>query len=219
MPEWSQKDRLRHEKEVLGFYVSGHPLEEHAELLRGLGTTPLGELSEHAEKEVRVAGIVTTLRKMRTKKGDWMAFLGIEDLTGNAEVIVFPKSWAAAEAFVAEDVALHVKGTVEVDGEKGKILADELSPLGRAAEGIAAGLLIRLPKAAAPSRIEAILAAAEEILTAAPGSCPVRFEMDEPELGRVILQAGARFNVAPEQELVTRLEAITGPETVTLVYC
>jgi DNA polymerase-3 subunit alpha len=218
MPEWPRKDRLRHEKEVLGFYVSGHPLEEHADLLRSLAVTPLGDLMESTQKQARVAGMVTSYRKLRTKKGDWMAFIQLEDLTGTAEVVTFPEPWKIAQSFVDEDALISILGQVETDGDRPKILVEEIAPLSAAQRTAASGLRIEIPEGVNGAELEALLDRADEALGSAPGACPVRFEVRVRDLGLVTVEASVRFFVDPVPALIARLEELVGAGRVSLTY-
>ena len=111
--EWDQRDRLTQEKEVLGLYISGHPLEAHAEDLR-LRTHSVASLQDKAEGDrCTIGGIVAQARRMATKKGDPMAFLMVEDLTGQVEVVVFPKLYAELDKdLIGADRLVLVRGKV-----------------------------------------------------------------------------------------------------------
>jgi DNA polymerase-3 subunit alpha len=218
VPEWPDEDRLRYEKEVLGFYVSGHPLERHVELLESLTSSQLTDLAEHGGQEVTVAGIVTSLRKMRTKKGDWMAFLQLEDLTGHAEVVVFPKAWEVCADFIEVDAPLCVKGQVEAEGDSAKILAEELQLLGQAEEAAASSLVVELPPALPERELDELLGRTDDLLAGHPGTCPVRFRLLVPEVGAVTVAAGMRFAVKPDSGLLSGLEALVGDGKVHLTY-
>jgi DNA polymerase-3 subunit alpha len=217
MPEWPREDRLRHEKEVLGFYVSGHPLQQHAEVLASLTTAPLADLAEHSQREVTVAGIVTAMRRLRTRRGDWMALFTLEDLTGHAEIVAFPETWKACERLVATDAVLCVRGKVELGDEVAKVLASSVDLLGRAEQAAARGLLVRLPDGLSPADLQATLGLTDDLLSERPGTCPVTFELPVPDLGLVRVLAGARFRVTPEKDLLASLERIVGPGRVSLV--
>jgi DNA polymerase-3 subunit alpha len=218
MPDWPRSQRLQHEKEVLGFYVSGHPLEEHADLLRSMAAVPLHDLLEMDGKEASVAGMVASFRKLRTKRGDWMAFVQVEDLGGTAEIVVFPETWKSAQALVQEGALLTLKGKVEVDGDRAKIIAQEIGPLSRAQRAAASGLLVKLPPRLPRQELDALLERADAVLARMPGRCPVRFELTVPEVGVVTVEAGARFSVDPDPGLVGQLEEIVGAGRVGLTF-
>ena len=91
IPEWDQGERLKYERELTGFYISSHPLARYEATIQALATAStigLPELS--GRSEVKLCGIITTVKSMLTKKGDRMAYLTLEDLQGMVEIIVFP---------------------------------------------------------------------------------------------------------------------------------
>jgi DNA polymerase-3 subunit alpha len=218
MPPWTTEDRLKHEKEVLGFYVSGHPLEKHRDMLSRVASAEAVDLPEKHGQEVTVAGIVAALRKTRTKKGDWMAFITLEDLTGQVEVIAFPTTWAACQSFVETDAALCVKGNVEVDGDRGKVLASEVISLGRAQQSAASGVLVRLPPALSGPALDGVLRRILAAIEASPGDCPVYIEVSTTEVGTVLVKAGPAFGVKPDPSLVQALEDVVGAGAAALRF-
>ena len=131
IPEWPPEEMLAAEKETLGFYVSGHPLDRFAEELAQFSKKPLAEfIAEGKAVECQVAGIVTELRERRTRKGDLMANFTLEDLSGSVETIVFPNAYQKFTAFLRSDLPILVTGRFEFEEERGcKIVAAELQPL------------------------------------------------------------------------------------------
>ncbi|HEX2768698.1 MAG TPA: DNA polymerase III subunit alpha [Geobacteraceae bacterium] len=130
LSEWDEKLLLGFEKEALGFFITGHPLSRHAALMKRFVTADTASLAELPDKsEVRLCGIVSTLKEILTKKGERMGFITIEDLTGSVEVVVLPDIYAACVECLKSDEPLLVSGTLEV-GEKGsKIRAYEVRSL------------------------------------------------------------------------------------------
>ena len=91
IPEWDQSERLKHERELTGFYISSHPLARYEATIQALATASTMSLPELSDgREVKLCGIITTVKNMLTKKGDRMAYLTLEDLQGVVEIIVFP---------------------------------------------------------------------------------------------------------------------------------
>jgi len=151
--EYPREVCLSFEKEVLGIYVSGHPLESYAGLwdkvitkhaadlaLKNEGdeSAPGGELlgielvNAEDNEQCRLGGIVTTIKVTTTKKGDTMAFLTLEDMTGQAEVIVFPKTYQKYRSILVEDAKLVISGRISTEEEKGgKLITDEIVPFDR----------------------------------------------------------------------------------------
>jgi DNA polymerase-3 subunit alpha len=130
LPEWDEKLLLGFEKEALGFFITGHPLSRHTALMKRFVTANTASLAELPDKsDVRLCGIVATLKEILTKKGERMGFITIEDLTGSVEVVVLPDIYAACVECLKSDEPLLVTGTLEV-GEKGsKIRASEVRSL------------------------------------------------------------------------------------------
>jgi len=128
-------DELRAEKEVLGMYLSGHPLEDWGEILQTFANCGLADLSNHPDKTiVTVGGIVVGAKVIVTRTGNKMAFITLEDMEGTVEVVVFPELYAASEGLLGSDSPLIVKGTFEIGEGSCKILADEIIPLTDAQE-------------------------------------------------------------------------------------
>jgi DNA polymerase III subunit alpha len=119
VPEWDEKLQLNFEKDALGFFITGHPLSRHIAQMKRFVTADTSSLAELPDKsEVRLCGIVSTLKEILTRKGERMGFVSIEDLTGSVEVVVLPDIYAAAVECLKSDEPLLVAGTLEV-GEKG----------------------------------------------------------------------------------------------------
>jgi DNA polymerase-3 subunit alpha len=131
--EFSREERLAMEKEMLGLYISDHPLTHVQEDLAARVSLPIGQLSEVRDRTVvAVGGIVTALKRTTTKSGSVMAFLTLEDLTGSVEVIVFPKSYEQNAFLLKRDAILVVRGRADVAEQQVKILAESLYPLAEA---------------------------------------------------------------------------------------
>ena len=133
-PPWSEAERLLFEKESLGFFISGHPLERFREEIAQWASATTGTLAQApAGVEATVGGIVTALRLIKTKKGDRMASFLLEDLEGSVETLVFPEAYKKAAGRLADDQVVLVKGRAEVlDDGRVKLLASEVLPLEQA---------------------------------------------------------------------------------------
>lgn len=129
-PPLSMNEKLKFEKEALGFYLSAHPLEQFGAALQNVGHHKILELAKLPEKSTaRVAGMIVNARYIRTKKGDPMAFLTISDDSGEVEVVVFPKLYDRNPLYFEKEQLLFLEGTVQKDGETVKILAEKAIPL------------------------------------------------------------------------------------------
>lgn len=134
-PEWSDKEKLEKEKEVMGFYVSAHPLDTYKSQLSCLALQSFEQVLAKAqqeptkEHEVTCCGIIKSKRTINTKKGDKMAFVQVEDYTQAAELVVFPTLYKKAEAWLNEYEIFVIRGTLEAGSTSCKLLANEMVPL------------------------------------------------------------------------------------------
>lgn len=141
LPEMPKGLMLKNEKELVGYYVSGHPLDGYKKALASL--TPLYKLSDKDEETadgsyVQAGGIISRCNIKLTKKGDTMAILTLEDFSGKMTVIVFPKTYSEFAAFIMEDGVIAVDGRFSVDERESKIIASNIVPLeeGKEAPGL-----------------------------------------------------------------------------------
>jgi len=129
--EWPEKEKLRYEKEALGFYITGHPLLKYAQELSCYTSVDTESIKGcDNEREVTIGGIVGGVKEIKTKRGDRMAFLNLEDLKGNMEVIIFANLFANVRCHLESTTTpLIVAGRVDRDEERIKVIATDLYPL------------------------------------------------------------------------------------------
>lgn len=128
--EWDPKELLAHEKEFLGFYVTGHPLEGYASKISVVANTDSAGILEKGDKEpVSLAGIVSGIREVFTRKKEIMAYVSLEDLKGATDVIFFPEIYKKATDILHGDAPIFVKGILDVAEENVKVIAEEASLL------------------------------------------------------------------------------------------
>ncbi len=124
------REQLEWEKELIGLYVSDHPLNPYLAALKGRVTHTSSDLSEAGNKEnVTVAGLVTRMRSLTTKSGKPMAFATIEDMQGAIELVIFPKTWERFGHFVHQDAVILAQGKVDAESGDPKVLVDLIQPL------------------------------------------------------------------------------------------
>ena len=131
---FSDKERLSLEKEMLGLYISGHPLGPYQTILENMpNLTPCAQLSSSGDNNhVKVGGIIVAVRSFFTKKNKQMAFVKLEDLTGSVELVVFPDMYEKSAFMLEEDSLLLVEGRTDLKEEEDvKILAETIKPLNR----------------------------------------------------------------------------------------
>jgi DNA polymerase-3 subunit alpha len=149
--EWTDKIKLEKEKEVIGLYISAQPLDAYAEHVKQLLLTPLHKIPQllpidQKEPQVTVYGIIKSSKIIMTKKGARMAFVTIEDPSGKAEIIIFPKVFALCEQLLQEHSVFLIKGTVDLGNPK--IKAEQIMPFDTFIQDYAcvSRVEIRLPK-------------------------------------------------------------------------
>jgi len=219
-PPWSHKELLAREKAAIGFYVSGHPLEEFADKIEQLRCVPVSELSTVEQNaRVRVVGVVSDFTVRNTKKGDRYAYFRLEDLSGaGVKCVLWPEAFKTKGADAADDALLVASGRCEGDGAL-TIVCDEVTALdkarvpanGGAWSGYASGrsraqaLVIEFPSC------EDVLRAADEVaqlLIAHSGDCEVFIDLHIAEDNLTVRAKTAQFaRVAPTRQLQEALTA------------
>jgi DNA polymerase-3 subunit alpha len=217
---WSHKELLAREKAAIGFYVSGHPLEEFADKIERLRCVPVSELSTVEQNaRVRVVGVVSDFTVRNTKKGDRYAYFRLEDLSGaGVKCVLWPEAFKTKGADAADDALLVASGRCEGDGAL-TIVCDEVTALdkarvpanGGAWSGYASGrsraqaLVIEFPSC------EDVLRAADEVaqlLIAHSGDCEVFIDLHIAEDNLTVRAKTAQFaRVAPTRQLQEALTA------------
>ncbi len=162
VPEWPLSERLRRERETLGCYVSGHPLEQYRELARSRGCIPIRDARGLGGEKLQIAAVVEAIRRVTTRRGERMGFARLEDGTGGCEAVVFPKLLPQIEEAAASLAPLVLRGRMEAAEEgEGRLVLDEAEPLRRPA-----ALFLRIAE-------ETDWLRAKEALERRPGPCPV----------------------------------------------
>ncbi|MFH0774594.1 MAG: DNA polymerase III subunit alpha, partial [bacterium] len=204
VPEWSERERLSLEKEMMGVYISGHPLDRYKqELSRYANISTL--LEKDNEEPIMVAGMIISIRQTLTKGGKPMAFLGLEDKYSTCEVIAFPEAYNAYQQNIKKDEVVVVKGDVSKKDTEAKIIAKSILPIAEA-ETVSKSIHLRLE-----DRNEEDLYKLREILLAFPGRSPFYLHF-----GEKVLSVSPNFRVKIGEELISSVEALVGKERVEL---
>lgn len=134
--EFPRSELLAQEKEALGLYISGHPLEEYRTAIEQHATHTVNELKELPEgSQVTIGGMLNTVKRISTKNGDPMAFVNLEDLTGSVEVVVFPRVFQKFYQLLHPDRVILLQGRTAINGDSFKILADSLQEISKQISG------------------------------------------------------------------------------------
>ena len=167
--EWDDREKLQEEKETLGFYVTGHPLDRFKSIMDKFTTADALGIKEVDDKSaVRIGGTISSVKVIRTRKEELMAFATVEDILGSVEVVVFPSIYTECADLLTEDTAVLVQGQVQVEDNGVKILADTVIPMEQAEETWT--VEIRLKVNAEASNRET-LTRVHQALKRYPGTC------------------------------------------------
>ena len=211
--EWSEEERLAGEYAVLGFYVSGHPLEKYAGRLKELKAVDLGAVEgRRSGEEITVAGIIVSIRPMRSRKGARWAIFTLQDLTGVQELLAFPEACARMEGILKVGTALLIKGRVNIEEAGTRVVVVEAHPLEQMAERAPALMRVRVDLAVVN---ELTLDRLQELFESKPGNCPVAFELLSADGSKATLQA--QQCVRADQALVDAISAVCGADAVEVV--
>ncbi|MEW6189748.1 MAG: DNA polymerase III subunit alpha, partial [Actinomycetota bacterium] len=212
--EFSKEELLAHEKEMLGLYVSDHPLLGVERLLRNRPTTSIGELREQKERSsVRIGGIITRISRITTRRGEIMAFLTLEDLEGSVEVVLFPKVYQKHRELLKEDRVIKVKGRVDVKEEDVKVIGQEVEMLNDSSNRSSKSsfpLCIKMPL---ESFNKKLIDQIKEILETHPGSSQVYLQLTE-ENKTTTFRLGAKYRVKTQSSLFAELKELLGEDNV-----
>ncbi|MHB9013625.1 MAG: DNA polymerase III subunit alpha [Ignavibacteriaceae bacterium] len=170
---WSEKEKLAREREVIGFYVTGHPLQKYEVEFRSFATIHLGETEELEEQKVdsvRACGVITSLETKIDKAGKLMAFLTLDDFSGSCEALVFSKTYAKYGKYLSEEECVFIIGKPESSGDAIKIQIDDVIPLESARERFTESINIAIDSTT--SSVEKIIAL-KSVLENHRGNIPV----------------------------------------------
>jgi len=218
IPPWTEAERLAREKEVLGFFISGHPLERFRDEVELFGTRTTATLGEWSEHQASIGAVVTAVKRQISKKtGKEYARVVLEDFHGSAEAIVFPDAWAKLNQTIVADAALLLTGGYS-DRDRGEDHApfivesarrmDQLKTSG----AVALSLRWGAPSAPRPEALQQVAA----LCSAHPGPTPLYIEWSDGN-GEAVRLRSRRVKVRAEEDLVRALRDLLGADSVHYV--
>jgi len=216
---WSMKERLNGERDTLGLYLTGHPIDQFRSELKYLASSRINELKPDKQSQ-RIAGLVVAFRVMKTKRGDNMAFVTLDDRSGRLEVAIFSDTYDAHREKLVKDSLLVIAGQVSHDDYSGmlKMRADGVKTLAEAREELTRGLKVSVQSSglvANPHTATAQLAAILEPYR--QGRCPVSIDFHRAD-ARGELLLGEDWRVRPDEDLLQNLRDTYGKTCVELLY-
>jgi DNA polymerase-3 subunit alpha len=213
---WNSKERLLGEKETLGLYLTGHPIEHYEEELRYFVKSRLADLRAGKETQA-AAGLVVDIRIKPTKSGGKIAFVTLDDRTGRMDVAVYTQVFEQYRDCLRKDAMLVVEGVVEVDeySDRLRIRASKVLDMVQARENYVRGLILQIDSDNLPDSLSEQL---QSLLKPFCGDfCPVLIDYETPT-EKARLKLGAQWRVKPTDELIARLRDKFGKDKVKLTY-
>jgi DNA polymerase-3 subunit alpha len=217
VPDWTEKDKLAGEKELLGFWVTGHPLDRYADKIAELATHDSQNLEGlNKGAEVAICGVLTGISRKRNKEGKPWAAMTLEDLTGSVEALVFAASYERLAPQVMEDQAVLVRGlALPEESASTKISVQDIVPLDNARIDLPSVISIRVWLGRNGNGACDKAQALEDLFRRKPGDTQVRLRLEAPRDFSVLLDVSTK--VRPDREFKTALEAICGAECLERV--
>ncbi|MBL8210631.1 MAG: DNA polymerase III subunit alpha, partial [Bryobacterales bacterium] len=212
VPDWSADEQLKGEKEMLGIYVGGHPLDPHRDKVKELtphNTTTLNDLARGVE--VKICGILTGIARKRNKEGKLFGAMSLEDWYGSLEALVFASQYDGLEKYLVEDKAVMVRASIlPEEGGPPRLNVQEIIPIELARVNYPSLIAIRAVLGP-PDRPEAL----KQLMGRKPGDTAVRLRLEKPREFQVALDL--QMKVKPDKEFYGEVEKICGKEAVEVL--
>jgi len=219
VPEWPEHDRLAREKEALGFFISGHPLERFRDIVAAFDGVHARNLTEHAGQPVELACVVTGVsRQISRKDGSEWGKVSVEDFHGTAQILAFRETWQEAKEVLQPDAVVLVRGKVsgrERDEEDPPIFLDEVEPLERLPASGRLAVQIELPIGA--ELPDEAFQKARAVIGSHPGSAPVEVTLGSDNGVEAPRLRSRSLRVEPDRETLGELEELFGRTHVRVV--
>jgi len=211
--EWNELERLAFEKETVGFYITGHPLDDAIHEIRTVVDTEIGKLSQWGDAQpVRVGGLIRTCKQLKSKKGDPMAFIALEDILDSVEVVVFPEVYARSQHLLSSTEPVIIQGTVQKDERGAKIIAESIDPLAEALEKYTESINLKLEASTVTrQRLEAL----KKICYQFHGLCPLLLTIHFPGHGEVDIEILKDLTIRPCREFSEKMNETLGYQALS----
>lgn len=216
VPKWDDHTQLLHEKEMLGFYVSGHPLTKYEELIVAFSSSNIQSLSDSdgdKEQEVTLGCYIDKCKMLTSKRtNEPMASLLLEDLSGNIKAILFPAIYRDYGKYISEGKVVFIKGLLEKDYERASIRVNQVIPIHEALRFFTKKIVLRMSEIGLQ---DDLLKKIQTIASAHHGQCPLMFELKTRDGHCVTLQSGRLYFVMPSNKVYKEFADLLGRENIS----
>jgi DNA polymerase-3 subunit alpha len=213
IPEWTDQEKLTFEKETVGFYLTGHPLDDYREDILAVTDANLNENKQWVEgQHLRVGGLIRDIKNRKTKKGDPMAVIVMEDIAGTAEVVIFPELYSRCATILNHDTPVVIEGLVKKDERGDNIIANAVETLETARDKYTANACIMLQS----DRVNRqSLQALKKVFYRHHGNCPVSLTLHFAGRGEVDLEIPRDITIKPCKEFTAEVNRTMGDQVIT----
>jgi len=213
IPEWPENQLLTSEKEMLGFYITKHPLARFEKMVRAYSTCSTSGLRGRPDgEEVLLGGIISKVKFTVTRKtSEKMAIVTLEDLDGTVEVLVFPTTFVKASGLIKQDAIVFMKGRLSLREDTPKLVANEVAALESVRMKYTKSVVIDLLTAGLET---SVLDKLKKVLSRYPGSVPVYLRFVKPDGKKTVVSIGNNLSVEPHEGLSRDIEKIFGSDVV-----
>ncbi|MEE9393800.1 MAG: DNA polymerase III subunit alpha [Planctomycetota bacterium] len=214
--EFRESEKLKLEKEALGFYLSGHPLNAYRDVVKRFADRQIKDLAyAPAKTEITIGGIIRSVRLLLTKRGKYegrrMAFVKFEDFSGSIDAVIFASVYGEIAEHIKADNILFLRGEVDHSREEPNLKVNSVIPLEEAKGSLTKRLTLAVQ---AGEDLDMQIVTLKRLLKESPGSIPVTFEVGTRQHGCVTIQAGREWGVQASPELFRQLESVLGEKSV-----
>ena len=216
IPDWDEHTRLGAEKEILGFFITGHPLEKYKDKLADLQALSIEEIaamtkSTGKDETIATAGIISNVRVLKSKRGDFYAQSTLEDMSGSIDMIVFPEAYKRIGEKVKLEVPVLVKAGVRIEeGANPKITAAEIMPLEEAKVKLPSAVRIRLMlETSSIETVDELYA----LFLERKGEAKVLFNLEREGDFMVVMEVKG-YNVLPDRAFIAKVEQLCGRNSI-----
>jgi len=219
VPDWDEHTRLSAEKEILGFFITGHPMEKYKEKLTDFNALTTADIcamkkSTGKDENITTAGLISGLRVAKSRRGELWAQAALEDMSGKVELLVFPEAYRKLAEKVKLEVPVLIRGGVRIEeGANPKVTANEIVPLDEARVPLPRALRIRIPLGSAD---DGTVDALHALFNERKGEAKVLFDVEREGDFMVVMEAEG-YNVMPDRSFRGRVEELCGRGSVRVI--
>lgn len=217
VPDFDEKEKLQYESQLMGIYVSGHPLDRFADIMSQMASMEISavqDISGNSKREMTLAGMISERKNILTKKGDKMCFATLEDLNGKIECIVFPRTFAEYEEILGTDEPLVMTGQVNLDEDPRKFFPTKIQKLKDQADERVTGVRINV-------KMEELnqqrLKRFQQVLLSYRGTVPLHVIFETVEGGKARMPLGEDYLINPTPQMAAKVNEVFNSDSVKFV--